>query len=405
MSTVSLIAVDGYDDFEVVMASLRRALEPFGGMGGIVKAGDRVLLKANLLAPSRPEEAVTTHPAILRAVIRLVKECGASRILVGDGPGVGDTAENMRICGLQTVCDEEGAETAVFRETAVYENPENSIGKFLELTAHLKETDVVITLPKLKTHVQFGYTGALKNQYGLIPGSKKGEYHFRLQNRDRLADLMVDINRTAKVRLAVLDAIVGMEGPGPHGGSPRKIGALVVGTDLCAVDVVGCSLIGIPPQEYPLLQAAKRADFGATSLQEVEIQGDDLERLRVPDFKLVKTPINILKILPLPQWMLRWIRNQVAPTPYIQKDKCIKCLKCHKGCPVKPAAIDPRQYEKTGGVRRDDCIRCYCCHEFCPVDAIQLRKPWAERIFHLSALGQLGSRAIGHIVALFQQKR
>ncbi|MCQ2396600.1 MAG: DUF362 domain-containing protein, partial [Lentisphaeria bacterium] len=243
MTVVSLIPVDDYVPAALEDA-LERGLAPFGGMGGIVRQGDRVLLKVNLLAPARPDEAVTTHPEVVRAVIRLVRRAGASRILVGDGPGVGGTAENMRACGIQSVCDEEGAECAVFDETALFENLENAIGKHLELTSHLKDVDVVITLPKVKTHVQMGYTGALKNQYGLIPGTQKAQYHFRLQDRDRLSDLMIDINRTADVKLAVMDAIVGMEGQGPHGGSPRKIGALIVGTDLAAVDVVACNIIG-----------------------------------------------------------------------------------------------------------------------------------------------------------------
>lgn len=403
-SKVSLVAIDHYEDFPALMAALEQALAPFGGMGGLVHPGNRVLLKANLLAPARPEEAVTTHPQILRAVIRLVKTAGAAEILVGDGPGVGRTEENMRVCGLWEVCEQEGATPAPFRETSVFHTPENLIGKSLELTSWLNQVDVVISLPKLKTHVQMGYTGALKNQYGLIPGGQKGEYHFRLQNRDRLADLMIDINRTARVKLAVLDAIVAMEGPGPHGGTPRKVGALVVGTDLAAVDVVGCELIGIPPGEYPLLQAARRSHFGATSLSQVEILGDSLERLKVRDFKLVKTPVNVLRILPLPGFLLKWLRGQVAPTPFIQKDKCIKCGKCHRGCPAKPAAIHP-EYPEKGGVKKDLCIRCYCCHEFCPVNAIALKRPWLDRCLHWTSLAEAGARLLGHLVTLFHPPR
>lgn len=401
-SKVSLVALESYDDFPALLAGLERALAPFGGMGGVVRPGERVLLKVNLLAPARPEQAVTTHPQVLRAAIRLVRQAGASEIWVGDGPGVGDTQENMRVCGLQKVCEEEGAQTAVFRETSLFHTPENAIGKSLELTSWLERTDVVISLPKLKTHVQMGYTGALKNQYGLIPGGKKGEYHFRLQNRDRLADLMIDINRTARVRLAILDAIVAMEGPGPHGGTPRKVGALVAGTDLAAVDVVGCSLIGLPPQEYPLLQAAARGAFGASRLEEVEVVGTPLESLRVKDFQLVRTPVNVLRILPLPPFLLRWLRGQVAPTPFIQREKCVKCLKCHRGCPAKPSAIHPDNPQK-GGVKKELCIRCYCCHEFCPANAIELRRPWLDRLLHLTALGEAGAKCLGHFVAFFRK--
>ena len=398
---VSLIALDSYDDDARIAQALSAALAPFGGMAAIVHPGDRVLLKANLLAPAKPEEAVTSHPAIVRAVIRAAKAAGAARVMVGDSPGVGTTRETMRASGILQVVEEEGAEMAAFDQVAVFERMENTLGKRLELTDHLLQTDVLITLPKLKTHVQMGYTGALKNQYGLVVGTRKAQYHFRFQNRDRLADLMIDINRTAKVKLAILDAVVAMEGPGPHGGRPRKIGALVVGTDLPAVDVVGCQLIGLDPQGYPLLQAAARAGYGTTDPEQIHVVGETVESLRVPDFEQVKAPANIMRILPLPNWMLRWLRRQIADRPHIDKSKCIKCLKCHHGCPVKPSAIDPRR--EGDCVNQRTCIRCYCCHEFCPVNAIELRKSLVERIFHLKAIGSAGSWLVGKCAGLYQR--
>ncbi|MBQ4480444.1 MAG: DUF362 domain-containing protein [Victivallales bacterium] len=400
---VSLVALDGYDDDARVAQALAAALEPFGGMGGIVHSGDRVLLKANLLAPAKPDEAVTSHPAIVRAVIRAVKAAGASRVMVGDSPGVGTTRETMRASGILRVVEEEGAEMASFERVAVFENLENTLGKRLELTEHLLQTDVLITLPKLKTHVQMGYTGALKNQYGLVVGTRKAQYHFRFQNRDRLADLMIDINRTAKVKLAILDAVVAMEGPGPHGGRPRKIGALVVGTDLPAVDVVGCQLIGLDPQSYPLLQAAARAGYGTTDPECIEVIGKSIAELRVADFELIKAPANIMRILPLPGWMLRWLRRHIADRPHIDRSKCIRCMKCHNGCPVKPSAIDPRR--EGDCVNQRTCIRCYCCHEFCPVNAIELRRSWVERIFHLKTIGTAGSWLVGKIAGLYHRHK
>jgi uncharacterized protein (DUF362 family)/Pyruvate/2-oxoacid:ferredoxin oxidoreductase delta subunit len=401
-SRVSIIHLESYDDRDAVCAAVHAALAPLGGITAFVKPGDRVLLKVNLLAPARPEEAVTTHPEILRAMIREAKSAGASVVRVGDGPGVGTTAENMRACGLEQVCHDEGAEIAVFDAIAPFDNPENTIGKRLELTSHLLDTDVLITLPKLKTHVQMGYSGALKNQYGLIPGTKKAEYHFRLQDRDLLCDLMIDINRTGKVRLALMDAVYGMEGPGPHGGTPRKIGLVMASADLTALDYIACGIIGLDPDSYPLIQAAKRGNYGTANANAIEVVGcDSPENLRIPDFKLVKVPANIMKILPLPQWLLRWLRRQISERPYIDRSKCIKCLKCRNGCPIKPAAIDPLR--KSGdAVNQRTCIRCYCCHEFCPVNAIELRKSFLERVFHLKAIGSFGCRALGWIVALFK---
>jgi uncharacterized protein (DUF362 family)/ferredoxin len=397
---VSLAAVPGYDDFPLLLSRLREAMQDLGGMEAFVQPGQRVLLKANLVAPTRPEQAVTTHPAVLRAVIRLVQEAGGIAC-VGDGPGVGDTRTAMAVGGLLAVVQEEGAEMLEFDETAVFENLSNRVGKRLSLCRHLQDCQVLISLPKLKTHVQMAFTGAVKNQFGLIPGSAKGQMHFRFQDRNRLADYLVDINRTARPALAIMDAIVGMEGPGPSGGTPRQIGALIVGSDLPAVDVVACTLIGLDPDANPLNLAARRAGYGTTRLEEIRLAGVPLADLQVHDYKLVQIPANILRILPLPASVLRWLRRQLSPRPSIDHRKCILCRRCTNGCPVNPPAIHP-DAPPGQDIDEQTCIRCYCCHEFCPVKAIDLRRSRLDRCLHLNYLANKISRLLGKIVALWR---
>ncbi len=396
-SVVSLAAVPDYQDPEQIVSALRALLLPFGGMQEFVKPGQKVLLKVNLLAPARPEQAVTTHPELLRGVIRLVKEAGGIP-LIGDGPGVGDTLTNMKSCGMSQVAEQEGAEILNFQETEIFEDINNRVGKRVALTRHLRDCQVVITLPKLKTHVQMAYTGAIKNQFGLIPGSAKGQYHFRFQNRDHLADLMIDINRLARPALAILDGIVGMEGQGPSGGQPRQIGALLASNDLAAIDVVACHLIGLDPERNPLNLAARRADFGATRLSDIQLYGTPLEKLQVPDFQLVKAPANIMRILPLPETLLHWLRRQFAARPVIRRALCIRCHRCSKGCPVSPAAIDP---DLPAGREINDatCIRCYCCHEFCPVKAIDLKISPLGQFLNFRKLADAGIKFIGKIIS------
>ena len=399
---VSITRLDGYDEFPAVERAIRQGLEPFGGMARFVQPGKKVLLKVNLVAPSRPELAVTTHPAIVRAVIRLVRECGGI-CFVGDGPGVGTTRVAAEGSGLMPLIEEEGATLLPFEETADYENEENRVMKRIPLVRQLGEMDLLITLPKLKTHCQMAYTGALKNQYGLVPGAAKGQYHFRFQNRDVLADFMVDINRTAHPALAIMDAVIGMEGPGPSGGTPRKIGAVVIGEDLAAVDTVCLSMIGLTPEEVPVSMAARRGNYGETSLEAIEVIGEPLDAFRISDYKLVRSPLNIMRILPLPRFILRWIRRQVAPAPRIDTSRCIRCRRCEKGCPVKPAAIQPLNEKRR--VNDATCIRCYCCHEFCPVKAIELRRSWLMRIFNVDAICGAASRLLGHVAAFFRGSR
>ena len=401
-SRVSIVRLEGYDDQAVVDAAVRRALEPFGGMGRYVQSGKKVLLKVNLVAPSRPELAVTTHPAIVRAVIRLVKECGGI-CYVGDGPGVGSTRVAAEGSGLLPRIEEEGAQLLVFEDTAEYENADNRIMKRIPLVRQLGEMDVLITLPKLKTHCQMAYTGALKNQYGLVPGAAKGQYHFRFQNRNVLADFMIDINRTAHPALAIMDGVIGMEGPGPSGGTPRKIGAIVAGEDLTAVDTVCLTMIGLTVPEVPVSQAAVRGKFGEADLANIEIVGESLESMKIADYDLVKSPLNIMKILPLPRFMLRWLRRQIAPAPRIDVKKCIRCRRCERGCPVKPAAIQPLAESRK--VNDATCIRCYCCHEFCPVKAIDLKRSLLMRVLNLDKICNGASRLLGRISALFRGSR
>ncbi len=394
------IGISADYDYPSVEAAVRNSLQPFGGITAFVKPGQKVLLKVNLVAPSSPPLAVTTHPEVLRAVIRLVKEAGGIPF-VGDGPGVGDTETAARVSGLTEVINAEGATLLTFNEVSIYENLDNTIIKKLALTAHLKDIDVLITLPKLKTHCQMAFTGALKNQFGLIPGAAKGQFHFRFQNRASLADLMIDINRTARTALAIMDGIVGMEGPGPSGGTPRKIGAIISGPDLAAVDTVACDIIGLTPEEVPVSMAARRANYGATNLQDIDVIGANLEELRIHDFKLVKAPANIMQIVPLPKFMLRWLRAQMAPKPHIKPETCIKCRRCEKGCPVTPPAITPLASPKQQGNDKTR-IRCYCCHEFCPVKAIELKKSTLAKLINLNSLATWASKLLGRLAAPFR---
>lgn len=399
-ATVSAIRCADYGDG--LYDAVKRLLAPLGGMESFVKPGQKVLLKANLLSPAPPEKAITTHPALVKVVARLVRECGGV-CFVGDGPGVGTTSVAARTSGIAAAAESEGAKLLEFQETATYHNADNRILKNIDLTAHLQEMDVLITLPKCKTHCQMGFTGALKNQYGLIPGTAKGQFHFRFQNRDRLADLMIDINRTAHPVLAIMDAITAMEGMGPGSGTPRHLGVLLASSDLAAVDAVACAAIHLPLTEVPVSQAAIRAGFGTSDLQNIDIVGDSLESFSVADFKLAGTPVNIMRIVPLPGWMLRWLRRQFMPAPRINPDKCIRCGRCEDGCPVKPAAITPKATDgKT--VHDGRCIRCYCCHEFCPVKAIDLKKSLLARIVPFTALGNFGTKVLGWCCAIFFRK-
>lgn len=370
---------------------MRACLEPLGGMRAFVKPGQRVLFKPNLLSSFGPDRAATTHPSIVRAAILLAQEAGG-KVFVGDSPGMGSLGAVANACGLAPVLKETGAELLDFSTPHEYEVPSHALVPKVVLTKALLEVDVLITLPKLKTHSQMVLTAALKNQYGLIPGALKSQWHFRLQEQEWLAALILDVNRTARPALAIMDAIVGMEGPGPSSGKPRAIGALLASSDLAAIDTVACQLIHLNPMQVPLLVAAQKHGYGQTDPKAIKTLGDDWRKLSVPDFEKVKNQVNMLRLLPLPQPVLRWIRSQWTTYPSIEKETCTRCGICSKVCPVSPAAIQPRL--ESDQVDHDRCIACYCCHEFCPNKAIALAPSRLARLLPLTALANWASRLI-----------
>jgi uncharacterized protein (DUF362 family)/NAD-dependent dihydropyrimidine dehydrogenase PreA subunit len=382
-SRVSLKRIQSYDP-QAILDAMRACLAPLGGMGAFVRPGQKVLLKPNLLAPFAAHKAVTTHPAIVRAAILLVQEAGG-RPFVGDSPGVGSLGLVARVCGITPVLEETGAELADFSTSLEREAPGNQVAKRLTLAKAVSDVDVIVTLPKLKTHGQMTFTGALKNQFGLIPGNLKSQWHFRLQRKEWLAALILDIHRVARPALAVMDAIVAMEGKGPSGGKPRPLGAILAGPDLVAVDTLACLLIDLEPRFVPVLEAARGQGIGATTLAELEIVGEDWRTLRVPDFEKVSKLEDLLRIVPLPKPMLNWVREQWTARPRIVDGRCTECGVCEDGCPVSPSAIHP-QAPPDRQVDDEACIRCYCCHEFCPQQAIALEHSLLARCLRLQPL-------------------
>ena len=392
LTTVSLKKAPDYHPGRILDA-LRSCLEPLGGMRAFVQPGQRVLLKPNLLGSFAAERAVTTHPAIVRAAILLVQEAGG-KPMVGDSPGMGSLPAAVQATGLGAVLEETKARLLDFSEGHEVDAPDSLIARKIVLTRALQEADVLITLPKLKTHGQMTFTGALKNQYGLIPGALKSQWHFRLQQPEWLASLILDINRAARPALAIMDAVVAMEGQGPSSGRPRFLGALLAGADLAAVDTLACHLIGQDPMRVPLLAAARQQRFGETDISRLSTAGDDWQALRQPDFEKIDRPSDVLRLLPLPRPVLGWIRRQWTLRPEIVDGRCTKCGLCEQGCPVSPPAIHPQAVD---GERLEDdrCIHCYCCHEFCPSHGIELRQPWLARHLPLNTLADGASRLVG----------
>lgn len=362
-----------------IESALRVGLQELGGMSKFVKPGQRVLLKVNLLMKKRPEEAVTTHPTVVEAAVRLVQEAGGIPI-IGDSPGGPYTQSALNSIytrsGLRDVAERTGAILNEDFGQSVVSHPEGRISKSLTLTKSVTEADVVFTLSKLKTHGMMTFTGAVKNMFGAIPGLLKAEYHFKMASTKDFANLLVDIVTYVKPALSIMDGIVGMEGDGPSAGRPRNVGALLVSEDPFALDVVATNLIGLKPEKVPTIMAARERNL-VSRMDEVELKGDDRSLWRIQDFKVPKTVgVNFLDMAPLPQNIRRFLTDRVRPRPEFNYSLCKGCHVCIENCPPKALTVDENRKPK---VDLNMCIRCFCCQELCPHKAVEIARPWLAR--------------------------
>jgi len=329
----------------------------------------KILLKPNLIMRKKPEDAVTTHPAVVGAMIELLKRSGVEAV-VADSPGGPYTQKRLEgiysAVGMKDVCEKTGA--LLNYETTWFEKSfENGVMlKKIPFISPLKDCDNLISLAKLKTHGMAVYTGAVKNLYGLIPGGQKIELHFKMQQLERFMDMLLDIYLSSKPMLSIIDGIVAMEGSGPSAGNPRKLGALIVSQDGIAADYVASQIIGLKPEDFPLLVGAIKR--GLFKENQVEIMGDGLEQLKVEDFKFPKKKhVLFLKGL-FPPAVENYFNAWLTPKPVFIHKKCIGCRECLNTCPAKAITM----VGKKPAVDLSKCIRCYCCQELCPEKAIRI---------------------------------
>lgn len=370
MSTVSIARCATYEP-STLESALSAALSPLGGMAAFVSPGQRVLLKVNLLAKAVPERAVTTHPELLRAVIRSVREAGGVP-MVGDSPGGPATAGFLRgvhqASGIEKVCAEEDVELLVFDDCVRVHTKGSSLYGAFTIARPAVECDVLISVPKFKTHGFMMFTGAVKNLFGVIPGLEKAQYHLKVPNRDDFGAMLVDLMLACKPALAVMDAVVGMEGDGPAGGSPRQIGALIASADSPALDVVASAMAGLDPMEVYTNKSAAGRGLCPRTADEVDVVGTPWRELAPEGFVLPARDVSA----GMPKWLGSRLTSWTTAKPYLEKRlECTKCRKCEESCPVGAILVG----SDGPGFDYSKCIRCYCCQELCPPQAISLRVP------------------------------
>ncbi len=281
---VSLGHCPNYDR-SLVEAAIRKLLEHLGGMASFVHPGQRVLLKPNLIVPRPAEVAVTTHPEVIRAVAREVLEAGATPF-IGDSPAFSSAWDVARASGVVTVAQELGIEIVDLgkRPRTRVIDPDGPF-KRAPISAAALEADAIINLPKIKAHTQMRVSLGSKNLFGCIAGKRKALFHFHASpDPVEFGRMLIALTRHLAPVLTIEDGIVILERDGPTKGDPKSAGFLVASADVVAADLAVLAVLGIDPATVPYLQAARLLGFGPSDLDQIQLAGDSIETLHVPDF-------------------------------------------------------------------------------------------------------------------------
>ena len=345
--------------YENVRPAVDRAFEIFP----MELRGKRILIKPNLLRASEAKEGIVTHPAVLRAVVEKVETMDPASIVVGDNPGLfgyGENEESFKITGLMEAAK------------GYYQNIGNESQKVdfnaefmptVSLSKIVLDADIIISLPKFKTHGLTVITGAIKNSYGFLPGAQKAKLHKAAGSPERFHEVIVNVFRLRVPDLFIVDAVVGMEGNGPASPDLRSIGLILASSNAVAMDSVMAMMMGCDPGRLHFLRKAKEAGLGDYDLSTIEVIG---ELKRLPDFKL--PPLGGQAIF-RNETMQAMIHQRTLLRPQADPELCTGCGICVEQCPVSALTMN----DDLPQVDADTCITCFCCQEICPEKAMTLR--------------------------------
>jgi uncharacterized protein (DUF362 family)/NAD-dependent dihydropyrimidine dehydrogenase PreA subunit len=345
--------------YENVRQAVDRAFELFP----LAVPGKRVLIKPNVLRASEASEGIVTHPAVLRAVVEKVETMEPATLVVGDNPGLfnyGANEESFKSTGLMEAS--KGYYQNIGNDSLQVDfNPD--FMATVSLSRIVLDTDIIISLPKFKTHGLTVITGAIKNSYGFLPGAQKAILHKAAGSPERFHEMVVEVFKLRVPDFFLVDAVVGMEGNGPASPDLREVGLILASDNAVALDAVMAAMMGCDPGRLRFLQKAKELGLGDYDLNRIEVIG---ELKPLPDFKL--PPLSGEAIMHN-ETVQALIHQRTLLRPQADPELCTGCGTCVDQCPVSALSMG----DGFPQVDPDTCIICFCCQEICPEKAITLR--------------------------------
>jgi uncharacterized protein (DUF362 family) len=351
----SILVLDG--DYPQVDGLVENILQTFPLPWG----GKRVLLKPNMLGPYPPEKGITTHPSLIRSLVKALKKRGAI-CWVGDNPGLSGYAANERCARVSGILEAADGGYVNFAKETVQVSLESRFLDKLVISRAVLDADLLINVPKFKTHVQTRITGAVKNMFGILVGAEKARVHFAVPRPRQFSEALVDIYRIRVPDLTIMDAVVGMEGNGPSGKELRFIGKVLASRNSVLLDGLMAAMMGIPAKDVDHLAIAGERGLGEVDPARMEIRGswESLKKFKTPipfaSQGWFGTLLNKLLYRPL-----------IKPKLKVRRDLCTRCEVCIQHCPAQ--ALSLREFPF---LEEKKCISCYCCYELCPSQAMEL---------------------------------
>lgn len=369
---VAITRCERYDAGEIEKV-IKAQLESLGISPGFFE-NKRVVVKPNLIMSTSPERMATTHPAVVEAVLKVINAARPASVTVAESPGGPHQPPLLRAAynasGIAAVANRCGAALSFDTSTATISLPDGKLSKTFEILAPAAEADVIVNVCKLKTHALTQMTAAAKNLFGLIPGTDKVAMHARFPHPVDFSRYLVDLAcAVASVcpMLCIVDAVVGMEGNGPTGGTPKPFGCIISGRNPFAVDTLCEYLLRLEGEVVTTADARLRG-LCPGGIDGLRIVGDEPASVFRPEqVKHAETkPLNPLTHLP----------GFLRPKPVVELATCTGCGACAESCPAKAIAIENRKAR----ISYKKCIRCFCCQEMCRFCAVKIHKNFLLRL-------------------------